>query len=63
MSAPETYQPMYPNKFKAGDIAISKKFVKFLNGEKHTIGQEILVFESTKSYYNVNHKNYELKDA
>jgi hypothetical protein len=54
-----TLNPPYPNKFIAGDVAISTIDVNFCDGTKHKIGQRIVVTEKTKSYYNVWHNYYE----
>lgn len=55
-----TSQPPYPNKFKAGDIAVClAEFIPFSNGDIHILGQKILVTEKTKSYYNVWHHIYD----
>lgn len=54
-----TSQPPYPDKFKAGDIAIAKTHTEFMYGDKHEVGQEIVVTEETKSYYNVWHHLYD----
>ena len=51
----------YPDKFKVGDIAIAKKYVKFMYGEEHRVGQEIVVTEDNKAYYNVCYKDYDKK--
>lgn len=45
--------PPYPEKFKAGDIAIPLIEINFVDGTQHKIGDEIRVTEKTKSYYNV----------
>lgn len=51
-------QPPYPNKFKAGDIAIATKHISFCDGTKHVPGQRIEVDEQSKHYYNVWHHIY-----
>lgn len=53
----------YPNKFKAGDIAIAKRFIRFCDGAEHRRGQEILVTERTVHYYNVCHVDYDKKSV
>ncbi len=53
--------PPFPNKFKPGDVAISKQEIKFCDGTKHGIGEEIIVTEKTIDYFNVWHKIYDLK--
>lgn len=50
---------VYPNKFKAGDIAICRRAVEFADSTRHVIGQRIRVRENTVSYYNVNHQDYD----
>jgi hypothetical protein len=55
-------QPPYPDKFKTGDVAVSKTNVDFTDGQKHHIGQEIVVKNDTVSYYNVMHQYYDLKE-
>ena len=51
--------PPYPNKFKAGDIAICRRSINFTDGTKHIKGEHILVREGCASYYNVNHEDYD----
>lgn len=51
----------YPDKFKPGDIAISRVNVNFSDGTKHTIGQNCPVTENNKYYYNVMHQDYDKK--
>jgi hypothetical protein len=53
--------PPYPNKFSAGDIAISKINVDFPDQTSHMIGQQILVKEETEAYFNVHHDYYDKK--
>ena len=53
-----TYPP-YPNKFKAGDVAVSRTNVNFMDGTRHTEGQKIVIEENTVSYYNVWHHVYD----
>lgn len=50
---------VYPDKFKPGDYAISKGFVKFSDGTFHQKDGMYLVTEKTKAYYNVCHKEYD----
>ena len=56
-----TTKPPYPNKFKAGDVAIAQQFIKFMDGSTHRVGEEIIVTERTKSYFNVWHHIYDKK--
>lgn len=49
----------HPNKFQIGDIAKAKRLIRFMDKTKHDIGQEIVVTEETKSYFNVCHSGYE----
>lgn len=53
---------VYPDKFKPGDVAMAKKFVRFCDGTCHKVGQEILVTEDSKSYFNVMHGDYDKKE-
>lgn len=54
-----TSHPPYPDKFKAGDTAVSSIRINFIDGTKHIIGQRIVVTEATKAFYNVWHDYYE----
>lgn len=56
-------QPPYPNKFIEGDIVVCNTRIEFMDGEVHNIGQEILVTEKIKAYYNVCNKNYDKKSG
>jgi hypothetical protein len=49
----------YPNKFNPGDIAICKKFVRFVDNTYHMNGQRLVVTKQTQAYFNVNHLNYD----
>lgn len=57
----KTYSPPYPDKFKSGDIAIALTNINYADGTKVKKGQEVLVTETTKSYYNVCYIDWELK--
>lgn len=50
---------IYPNKFQPGDIAISKKLIRFPNGKFHDVGQRITVSKETEAYFNVCHEDYD----
>src|SRR5205823_5978932 len=55
------FAPSYLDKFKPGDIAISKEHIHFAHNNEHRIGQEILVQEYTVHYYNTYHNLYDKK--
>ena len=50
---------IYPKKFVAGDAAVAKKNVYFVDGTKHVMGQHIPVSDSNSAYFNVNHLDYD----
>lgn len=48
----------YPDKFKPGDLVISKIQVDFCDGTIHRKDQRIIVTELTVAYFNVNFTDY-----
>lgn len=49
----------YLNKFKDGDIAIAKRFIRFCDGTTHNLGQKIKVTNSNKLYFNICNEDYD----
>ena len=52
---------LYPERFKSGDTAICLHTVIFVDRDRHLKGNEYVVEEKTKAYYNVCYAQYDLK--
>ena len=60
---PADCYPPYLDRFKAGDVVICLHTVVFCDGDRHLKGNEYIVEEKTKDYYNVCYAQYKPKEV